>query len=172
MCLFFFSLTSRCFNWVLTYYLLTRTPKSPPYPIPTRNCNVNPRQVASMTRDHDFPALQNFGGVNGLAEVLKMNPDKGINDDEANILERKNVFGSNMYPRKKGRSFWRFLFDACCDTTLIILMVAATASLALGIKIEGIKEGWYDGGSIALAVIIVIVVTGYKRMKEGGDFNL
>ncbi|KAJ0694078.1 putative P-type Ca(2+) transporter [Helianthus annuus] len=50
------------------------------------------------------------------------------------------------------------MFDACRDTTLIILMVAAAASLALGIKTEGIKEGWYDGGSIALAVIIVIVV--------------
>ena len=87
---------------LLTYYLLTGTPKSPPSPIPTGNYNVNPGQLASMTRDHDFPALQNFGGVNGLAEMLKTNPDKGINDDEANILDRKNVFGSNTYPRKKG----------------------------------------------------------------------
>ncbi|CDP13125.1 unnamed protein product [Coffea canephora] len=54
----------------------------------------------------------------------------------------------------------RFLWEACRDTTLIILMVAAAASLALGIKTEGIKEGWYDGGSIAFAVFIVIVVTG------------
>ncbi|XP_022004109.1 uncharacterized protein LOC110901606 [Helianthus annuus] len=52
-----------------------------------------------------------------------------------------------------------FLLDACRDTTLIILMVAAAASLALGIKTEWIKEGWYNWGSIALAVIIVIVVT-------------
>ncbi|KAL3500799.1 hypothetical protein ACH5RR_039892 [Cinchona calisaya] len=45
------------------------------------------------------------------------------------------------------------------DTTLIILMVAAAASLALDIKIEGIKGGWYDGGSIALAVFFVTIVT-------------
>ncbi|CAH1432570.1 unnamed protein product [Lactuca virosa] len=147
------------------------TPKSPPSPIPAGNYNVNPGQLASMTRDHDFPALQNFGGVNGLAEMLKTNPDKGINDDEANILDRKNVFGSNTYPRKKGRSFWRFLFDACRDTTLIILMVAAAASLALGIKTEGIKEGWYDGGSIALAVIIVIVVTAISDYKQSLQFQ-
>lgn len=25
---------------------------------------------------------------------------------------------------------------------------------------QGIKEGWYDGGSIAFAVILVVVVTG------------
>ncbi|KAI7748739.1 hypothetical protein M8C21_020973, partial [Ambrosia artemisiifolia] len=124
--------------------------KAPPSPIPTGDYDVSPEQLATMTRDHDFAALQNFGGVKGLAEKLKTNPDKGVHEDEANILERKHVFGANTYPRKKGRSFWRFLLDACRDTTLIILMVAAAASLALGIKTEGIKEGWYDGGSIAL----------------------
>ncbi|KAL4571213.1 hypothetical protein LXL04_017966 [Taraxacum kok-saghyz] len=147
------------------------TPKVPPSPIPTGNYNVSPEQLASMTRDHDMSALQNFDGVKGLSEMLKTNPDKGIDDDESNILDRKNVFGSNTYPRKKGRSFWRFLLDACRDTTLIILMVAAAASLALGIKSEGIKEGWYDGGSIALAVIIVIVVTAISDYKQSLQFQ-
>ncbi|KAL4587116.1 hypothetical protein LXL04_011766 [Taraxacum kok-saghyz] len=150
---------------------LIRTPKVPPSPIPTGNYNVSPEQLASMTRDHDMSALQNFDGVKGLSEMLKTNPDKGIDDDESNILDRKNVFGSNTYPRKKGRSFWRFLLDACRDTTLIILMVADAASLGLGIKTEGIKEGWYDGGSIALAVIIVIVVTAISDYKQSLQFQ-
>ncbi|KAL4582556.1 hypothetical protein LXL04_007108 [Taraxacum kok-saghyz] len=120
---------------------LIRTPKVPPSPIPTGNYNVSPEQLASMTRDHDMSALQNFDGVKGLSEMLKTNPDKGIDDDESNILDRKNVFGSNTYSRKKGRSFWRFLLDACRDTTLIILMVAAAASLALGIKTEVPADG-------------------------------
>ncbi|KAM0017791.1 putative P-type Ca(2+) transporter [Helianthus debilis subsp. tardiflorus] len=145
--------------------------KAPPTPIPTGDYSISPDQLASMTRDHDFSALQNYGGVNGLSEKLKTNPDKGIHDDESNILERKNVFGSNTYPRKKGRSFWRFVLDACRDTTLIILMVAAAASLALGIKTEGIKEGWYDGGSIAMAVIIVIVVTAVSDYKQSLQFQ-
>ncbi|KAL4558639.1 hypothetical protein LXL04_036840 [Taraxacum kok-saghyz] len=63
------------------------------------------------------------------------------------------------------------MLDACRDTTLIILMVAAAASLALGIKTEGIKEGWYDGGSIALAVIIVIVVTAISDYKQSLQFQ-
>ncbi|XP_071717450.1 calcium-transporting ATPase 10, plasma membrane-type-like [Rutidosis leptorrhynchoides] len=140
-------------------------------PIPTGDYSISPDQLASMTRDHDSSALQNFGGVNGLSEKLKTNPDKGIHDDESNLLERKNVFGSNTYPRKKGRSFWRFVLDACRDTTLIILMVAAAASLALGIKTEGIQEGWYDGGSIAMAVIIVIVVTAVSDYKQSLQFQ-
>ncbi|KAI3778688.1 hypothetical protein L2E82_08071 [Cichorium intybus] len=101
------------------------TPKAPPSPIPTGNYNVCPGQVASMTRHHDFAALQNFGGVKAMAEMLKTNPDKGIDDDESNILDRKN----------------RFLLDACRDTTLIISMVAAAASLPLGIKTEVVRGG-------------------------------
>lgn len=30
--------------------------------------------------------------------------------------------------------------------------------------LQGIKDGWYDGGSIALAVLIVIIVTGTYRV--------
>ncbi|KAK3026285.1 hypothetical protein RJ639_041234 [Escallonia herrerae] len=109
--------------------------------------------------------------VRGLAEKLKTNMEKGVHADEADLSQRKNIYGSNTYPRKEGRSFWRFLLDACRDTTLIILMVAASASLALGIKTEGIKEGWYDGASIALAVIIVIAVTAISDYKQSLQFQ-
>ncbi|CAI9284523.1 unnamed protein product [Lactuca saligna] len=44
--------------------------------------------------------------VKKLAEKLKTNPDKGIHEDESSILERKTVFGSNTYPRRKGNNFW------------------------------------------------------------------
>jgi Ca2+-transporting ATPase len=44
--------------------------------------------------------------------------------------------------------------------TLVILIVAAVISLVLGIATEGVKEGWYDGTSIAFAVFLVILVTG------------
>ncbi|XLR07977.1 hypothetical protein S83_035915 [Arachis hypogaea] len=64
-----------------------------------------------------------------------------------------------------------FVWDACKDLTLIISMVAATASLVLGIKSEGIKEGWYDGGSIAFAVILVIVVTAISDYKQSLQFR-
>ncbi|XP_071723051.1 calcium-transporting ATPase 10, plasma membrane-type-like [Rutidosis leptorrhynchoides] len=141
-----------------------RTPKAPPSPIPTGDYDVSPEQLASMTRDHDIAALQNFGGVRGLAEKLKTNPDKGIPVDESNILDRKNVFGSNTYPRKKGRSFWNFLFDACRDITLIVFAVAV--SCALGVETEGIKEGWYDGGSTAFAFTIIVIVRATSNYKQ------
>ncbi|XP_059637474.1 calcium-transporting ATPase 10, plasma membrane-type-like [Cornus florida] len=145
------------------------TPKLPP--TPTGDYDIGQEALASLTREHDMSALQQYGGVKGLADMLKTNLEKGIPGDDDDILERKNLFGSNTYPRKKGRSFWRFIWEACRDTTLIILMVAAAASLGLGIKTEGIKEGWYDGGSIAIAVIIVIIVTATSDYKQSLQFQ-
>ncbi|KAL2930200.1 Calcium-transporting ATPase 8 plasma membrane-type [Bienertia sinuspersici] len=120
------------------------------YPDASGDYGISQEELAAMSKDHDLAALQQLGGVTGLAEKLKSNLEKGIPENDENILQRKNVFGSNTYPRKKGRSFWRFLWEACQDLTLVILMVAAVASLALGIKSEGIKEGWYDGGKHSL----------------------
>jgi len=44
--------------------------------------------------------------VKGLSNLLKSIPDRGISGDEVDILKRKNAFGTNTYPRKKGKSFW------------------------------------------------------------------
>lgn len=44
--------------------------------------------------------------VKGLANLLKTNLERGIRDDDAEIVRRRNVFGANTYPQKKGRSFW------------------------------------------------------------------
>lgn len=105
-----------------------------------------------------------FYQVKGLATKLKTNLEAGINGDEPDLLRRRNTFGSNTYPRKKGRSFFvwpwlvsflliiisvmfgapdilshllqRFLWEAWQDLTLIILIIAAVVSLGLGIKTE------------------------------------
>lgn len=48
--------------------------------------------------------------VKGLADLLKTSVEKGIHGDDDDLLKRKNAFGSNTYPQKKGRSFWVYLF--------------------------------------------------------------
>ncbi|KAH6797492.1 autoinhibited Ca2+ -ATPase [Perilla frutescens var. hirtella] len=140
---------------------------------PTRTLDfaISSEELVAISKEHDRTLLQQNGGVKGLAGKLKSNLDNGVPGDETDLINRKKAFGSNTYPRKKGRSFWRFVWDACRDTTLIILMVAATASLVLGIKTEGIKEGWYDGGSIAMAVLIVIIFTAVSDYKQSLQFQ-
>ncbi|KAG4955274.1 hypothetical protein JHK82_040974 [Glycine max] len=109
--------------------------------------------------------------VKGLSNLLKSNPDKGISGDDVDLSKRKNAFGTNTYPRKKGRSFWRFLWESWQDLTLIILIIAAVVSLVLGIKTEGLEEGWYDGGSIAFAVFLVIIVTAVSDYRQSLQFQ-
>ncbi|AQK45934.1 calcium-transporting ATPase 5, plasma membrane-type isoform X2 [Zea mays] len=128
-------------------------------------------QITALTRDHNYSGLQQYGGVSGVAHMLKTDTQKGISGDDSDLLARKNAFGSNTYPRKKGRSFLAFVWDACKDLTLIILMVAAAVSLALGITTEGIKEGWYDGASIAFAVLLVVFVTAISDYKQSLQFQ-
>ncbi|TYJ15285.1 hypothetical protein E1A91_A10G174200v1 [Gossypium mustelinum] len=127
--------------------------------------------LASMTRDHKLSALEQYGGVKGLSGLLRTNLEKGIDEDEADLLNRRNAFGSNTYPWKKGRSFWMFLWEAWQDLTLIILIIAAAVSLGLGIKTEGLKEGWYDGGSIFFAVFLVILVTATSDYRQSLQFQ-
>ncbi|XP_039154923.1 calcium-transporting ATPase 10, plasma membrane-type-like [Eucalyptus grandis] len=140
-------------------------------PVPSGDFGIGQEQLALMTRDSDVSTLGEYGGVKGLAELLKTNLEKGIHGDDADSLARKNTYGSNTYPRKKGRTFWMFLWEAWQDLTLIILIITAVASLVLGIKSEGIKEGWYDGGSIAFAVILVIVVTAISDYRQSLQFQ-
>jgi Ca2+-transporting ATPase len=128
-------------------------------------------QLTTLTRDHNYSALQQYGGISGVANMLKTDTEKGIGGDDADLMARRNAFGSNTYPRKKGRSFLAFVWDACKDLTLIILMVAAAVSLALGITTEGIKEGWYDGASIAFAVLLVVFVTAISDYKQSLQFQ-
>ncbi|KAK7388158.1 hypothetical protein VNO78_22965 [Psophocarpus tetragonolobus] len=142
-----------------------------PHSSPNGEFSIGQEQLSSISRDRDATALRENGGVVGLANLLKTNLEKGIQVDDADLVNRRNAFGSNNYPRKGGRSFLMFMWDACKDLTLIILMVAAIASLALGIKSEGIQEGWYDGGSIAFAVILVILVTAISDYKQSLQFQ-
>ncbi|XP_019086695.1 PREDICTED: calcium-transporting ATPase 10, plasma membrane-type [Camelina sativa] len=144
---------------------------SPPPTSGGGDFGIGQEQIVSISRDQNIGSLQELGGVKGLSDLLKTNLEKGINGDDDDILKRKSAFGSNTYPQKKGRSFWRFVWEASQDLTLIILIVAAAASLALGIKTEGIEKGWYDGISIAFAVLLVIVVTATSDYRQSLQFQ-
>ncbi|RVW96095.1 Calcium-transporting ATPase 12, plasma membrane-type [Vitis vinifera] len=57
------------------------------------------------------------------------------------------------------------------DPTILILLVCASLSLAFGIKEEGPREGWYDGGSIFIAVFMVVIVSAVTNFRQSRQFN-
>ncbi|EYU30580.1 hypothetical protein MIMGU_mgv1a025977mg, partial [Erythranthe guttata] len=154
---------------VILKHIILGTTVAPPSP--NGDYEIGLEQLASMNMDHNITALQQYGGVKGLADMIKTDVETGIYGDENELSRRKNAFGSNTYPVKKGRGFLRFLWEAWQDLTLIILIIAAVASLALGIKTEGLEEGWYDGGSITFVVLLVIFVTATSDYRQSLQFQ-
>ncbi|GAU38655.1 hypothetical protein TSUD_276950 [Trifolium subterraneum] len=125
-----------------------------------------------IVKEKNIETLQNHGGVEAIASNLKTNIEFGIkSDDFEDIAIRKEVFGSNTYKKPPSKSFFYFIVEAFKDVTILILLVCATLSLAFGIKEHGIKEGWYDGGSIFLAVFIVISMSSISNFKQNKQFD-
>lgn len=54
---------------------------------------------------------------------------------------------------------------------LRILCAAAVVSLVLGIATEGIKEGWLEGASILMAVVIIVTVTSANNYIKDQQFQ-
>ncbi|PQP94194.1 putative calcium-transporting ATPase 13 plasma membrane-type [Prunus yedoensis var. nudiflora] len=74
-----------------------------------------------------------------------------------------------MKPPAKG--FFHFVWEAFKDLTIIILLGCAALSLGLGIKVHGLKEGWIDGGSIFIAIILVISVSAVSNYRQNRQFD-
>nr|XP_023915633.1 calcium-transporting ATPase 8, plasma membrane-type-like [Quercus suber] len=121
-----------------------------PSPPPSGDFTIGRDKLAVLSRDHNVAALLECGGVKGLSDSLKTNLEEGIKGDNDDLLKRKYEFGPNIYPWKKGRSFWMFLWDAWQNPTLIILIVVAVASLALGIKTQNLTDRILEGKMISL----------------------
>ncbi|RLN09743.1 calcium-transporting ATPase 8, plasma membrane-type-like [Panicum miliaceum] len=109
-----------------------------------RGFGIGEEQLTVMTRDHNYSALQEYGGawqmLLGLTDIL---------------ARKEGAFGQASLP-----NLTVFLWEACQDMTLVILIIAA-----------GIKEGWYDGTSIAFAVFLVILVTAVSDYKQSLQFQ-
>ncbi|RVX21753.1 putative calcium-transporting ATPase 13, plasma membrane-type [Vitis vinifera] len=82
------------------------------------------------------------------------------------VTRRRKAFGSNAYRKPPTKSFFYFVVEAIKDVTILILVACATLSLGFGIKEQGPKEGWYDGGSILVAVFLVISVSAVSNFSR------
>ncbi|PRQ36170.1 putative calcium-transporting ATPase [Rosa chinensis] len=63
------------------------------------------------------------------------------------------------------------LCEAFKELTILILLGCAALSLCISIKEQGLKEGWIDGGSICLAVILVISVSAISNYRQSRQFD-
>ncbi|XVF60155.1 hypothetical protein PTKIN_Ptkin08bG0021300 [Pterospermum kingtungense] len=144
-----------------SYVSLNVLPENSPF-------QIDQPTLIELVEGKSLEKLQEHGRVDGVASALGTDTEHGITKDS--IACRTEAFSSNAHKKPQPtKSFFHFVIEAFKDLTVMILLVCAALSLGFGIKQHGPKDGWYDGGSIFLAVFIVTAVsaiTNYSQNRQ------
>ncbi|XP_054472151.1 plasma membrane calcium-transporting ATPase 2 isoform X9 [Anoplopoma fimbria] len=134
---------------------------------------------------------EDYTGVEGLCKRLKTSPTEGLAGALTDLDKRKEIFGKNLIPPKKPKTFLQLVWEALQDVTLIILELAALISLGLsfyhppgesngescgaaggGVEDEGEADaGWIEGAAILLSVVCVVLVTAFNDWSKEKQFR-
>ncbi|KAM7527232.1 hypothetical protein LguiB_030642 [Lonicera macranthoides] len=132
---------------------------------------IDQTKLTEMVRNKNLEELREFGGINGLLLALETDPENGIHYNDQDVGRRKAMFGSNTYQKPPPKGLIYFIIEAFKDTTILILLACAALSLAFGIREHGLQEGWYEGGSIFVAVFLVIAVSAASNFRQERQFD-
>jgi len=142
---------------------------------------VNAEELSNLVKNHDSGSQKeiedNYGGWKGLCEKLNTDANQGLPASEAQnqYHDRLAQFGPNVVEEKEARSWFSFFFDALGDKTLIILMIAAIVSIALGLAFpppdESRSTAWIEGAAILIAVFCVSSVTSTNDYSKDKRFR-
>ncbi|XP_075476412.1 putative calcium-transporting ATPase 13, plasma membrane-type [Primulina tabacum] len=132
---------------------------------------VDQSSLIEVVKDKSLDHLAELGRVEGISSSLKTDLQNGITGDLEDISSRHEAFGMNTYRKPPTKSFLHFVWEAFKDPTILILLLCASLSLGFGIKENGPKEGWYDGGSIFVAVFLVISVSAISNFRQNSQFE-
>ncbi|KAK4018212.1 hypothetical protein OUZ56_000280 [Daphnia magna] len=139
------------------------------------------REVMELRGREAVEQLRHYGGVQELCKKLYTSPTEGLSGSPKDIEHRRETFGSNTIPPKPPKTFWRLVWEALQDVTLIILEVAAIVSLLLSfIPSSGEDElgheedkshEWIEGLAILISVIVVVLVTAFNDYTKERQFR-
>ncbi|XP_058086640.1 calcium-transporting ATPase 12, plasma membrane-type-like [Magnolia sinica] len=132
---------------------------------------VDQESLTKIVKGKDLDSLSFLGGVEGIMGSLESDAEKGIRGNDEHIRRRRDVFGSNTYLKQPLKGFFSFVLEAFKDHVILILLGCAGLSLVFGIKEHGLKEGWYDGGSIFIAIFLVVVVSAISNFRQARQFD-
>jgi Ca2+-transporting ATPase len=143
---------------------------------------ISTNDIDDLMTDYDEERLNSIGGLKGLALSLRSDLENGLSTTEAKagFVDRKQKFGSNIYPQFPTPHYLVFLGQTFKDPTMIILSVAAVVSLVLGsVPIsdsDATNEGpqWIQGLAISIVVIIqtnVMAINNWSKDKKFRKLN-
>ena len=112
-----------------------------------------------------------FGGVTGLLDGIKVNPDSGLETNDLYKYERE--FGSHYKSPPVRTPFFTLLKEQLEDFMLRVLIVCAIFAIvteqAFGTKEER-AHNWIEGFAILIAVFVVSTVTAWSDYTKEGNF--
>lgn len=116
-------------------------------------------------------SLEGFGGTKTLYAKLQTSLKGGIENTEGSKKLREEYFGSNALIEPPSKSLWEIFVGCFEDETLRLLIIAAIASLIIGIITEGWAKGWYESVAILVAVMIVVTITTINDYSQEEQFR-
>jgi len=120
--------------------------------------SLNVAQAVSENKEN----LDAIGGQQELCKMLGVDLNKGLNKQQVIIMREK--FGKNIFPESPMESYLELLFGALTDTTLLVLLAAATVSIIVG-AIEEPDHGWIEAAALFIAVALV------SNISAGNDYS-
>ncbi|CAL9015015.1 unnamed protein product [Prunus brigantina] len=124
--------------------------------------------VAKIVKDEDFVSLQKFGGTRGIAEALNTDLQNGIPGDQE---DRRRMVNAPSTTQAPAPSFFKLLLQSCNNYTIVLLFVAGLLSIGFGIKVEGLRTGWYEGAVIMFAILIHVIASSIRHFWLENSHN-
>ncbi|KAJ1397161.1 E1-E2 ATPase-domain-containing protein [Ochromonadaceae sp. CCMP2298] len=135
---------------------------------------LSAKDLASFNDDQEAELneqmLEKVGGLAALEGKLKTSYKKGLSGDAKDLQMRLELYGKNEFPEPESQSWIGMFIESFEDATLIVLIVAAVVSLAVGI-LEDPAKGWVEGAAILSAVLVVAVVTACNNFNKESQFR-
>lgn len=109
---------------------------------------------------------------------------------EASLDDRKAAYGANVLPDRKSKSLLQLMWIALQDRVLVLLVIAAAVSLALGLYQDfgtarekvacsngaetcyAPQVDWVEGVAILVAVCIVVIVGSVNDWQKEAQFKV
>ncbi|DBA01641.1 TPA: hypothetical protein N0F65_010292 [Lagenidium giganteum] len=116
--------------------------------------------------------LSRLGGVHVVAHLLGVDVEQGLPQSEIDdeFAARRERFGRNTFAEAPCKSLGQLFVDSLQDTTLVILIVAALASLVTG-YLDHPDYGWSEGVAILVGVFLVATITSLNDYSKEKQFR-
>ncbi|PLW48503.1 hypothetical protein PCASD_04243 [Puccinia coronata f. sp. avenae] len=155
---------------------------------PPEAFSISPAELTALIDPKSIKTLSQIGGPAALTELLQTHLERGLSHLQEALQPRQAYFGLNLLPEKPTKSIFQLIWLALQDKVLIILIIAAVISLALGLyttlgtdpksytdangnTVTEPQVDWVEGVAILVAVAIVTLVGSVNDYQKELQFK-